>query len=212
MYLILQHEPDEGPERLRLALPGPARTVRVFAGDPLPKRLVGIDGILTLGGEMNVHDALPWMPGELDLLRSAHAAQIPILGVCLGSQLLATALGGAVARMAAPEVGWWPVRRTRPDPLTEGLPDPMMQFHAHSYAVTRVPEGALVLLASDACPVQAWRVGDRTLGLQFHCEWEAETTQRFYRGATEMSAHYSDYEQLGSIIAARIAAGVFSRS
>lgn len=209
VYLILQHEAAEGPGRLAAALPGPTRTVAIFRGEPLPGELDGVRGILTLGGEMNLSDPLPWIVEELALLRAAHRAGLPILGVCLGSQLLAAALGGAVERMAQPEVGWLPVMVEAPDPMLEGLPDPMLQFHAHSHAVTRLPPGGLRLLSSAACPVQGWRVGPRVLGLQFHCEWPAEVIASQHDEPSEIHRHYREYDRLGGLLSERIRGHIF---
>jgi GMP synthase (glutamine-hydrolysing) len=201
VILILQHEPREGPGRIGEALVGPTRTIRLCDGAPLPSSLDGIDGILSLGGEANTHEPATWP--ERDLLKQAHDAHIPIVGVCLGSQLLACATGGAVGPMPPEdaESGWYPVHRTQPDPLFDGLPDPMMQFHAHRYQVTHLPPGGTVLMSSTRCPVQAFRVGPRSVGIQFHPEWYEDLLRTF---TPDVVSHYAEYDRLGAMIAQRL--------
>ncbi|MFT5680759.1 MAG: GMP synthase (glutamine-hydrolyzing) [Myxococcota bacterium] len=180
-----------------------------FRGESIPDDLAGIRGILTLGGEMNLGDPLPWLAAEQALLAKAHRAGIPVLGVCLGSQLLAVALGGEVGPMDSPEVGWAAVSRVAPDPLLDGMPDPMIQLHAHSHAVQRLPPGGVLLLSSAACPVQGWRVGPTTIGLQFHCEWSEALIATQVDDPDGMQRHYASYDRLGVQLAQRIRQHLF---
>jgi GMP synthase (glutamine-hydrolysing) len=133
----------------------------------------GADALVVLGGGMNVHEAerLPWLRGEIELLRDALADGLPVLGICLGAQLLATAAGAEVLRAREPEIGWFEVRREPPgatDRLLGALPERFTAFQWHSYAF-QPPAGAAVLAASDVCP-QAFRVDGRAWGVQFHPE------------------------------------------
>ena len=105
--------------------------------------------------------------------------------------------------MDTPEVGWHPVHHTRPDPLLDGLPEPMMQFHDHGYAVQRLPEGAEGLLSSKGCAIQGWRIG-RSLGLQFHCEWSADLITTQVDDPDGLHRHYRDHDRIGIKLAARI--------
>lgn len=128
------------------------------------------DLVLTLGAPWSVHDRTatgPWIEGELDLLRRAHATGIPVLGICFGAQALATALGGTVERAPRPEIGWTTVTTAAPDLVAEG---PWFQWHFDRFTV---PPGAVELAGSTVGP-QAFRVG-RSLGVQFHPEITEET-------------------------------------
>jgi GMP synthase (glutamine-hydrolysing) len=129
------------------------------------------DALVVFGGGMNVHDAerLPWLRGEVELLRDALADGVPVLGICLGAQLLAAAAGADVQRAREPEIGWFEVRReTADDPVVGPLPERFMAFQWHSYAFAP-PAGAAVLASSDVCP-QAFRLDGRAWGVQFHPE------------------------------------------
>ncbi len=130
------------------------------------------DGLVVMGGPMSANDDLPFIRRELAILTEALAARKPVLGVCLGSQLLARAAGARVYRNPVKEIGWAPVRWTedaRQDPLFGGLPSPETLFHWHGETFD-LPDGAVWLASSDACRHQAFRLDDRTYGLQFHLE------------------------------------------
>jgi GMP synthase-like glutamine amidotransferase len=111
----------------------------------------------------------------------AHEAQLPVVGICLGHQLLAEALGGKVAKMPAPEVGFLPVSLTVPaqtEPVLAGLAWTMPQFHSHAYEVTQLPPGASLMASSKACKVQCFRAGMRSFGFQFHFESDQANIER----------------------------------
>ena len=132
------------------------------------------DALVVFGGGMNVEDAerLPWLRGEVELVRDALAAGTPVLGVCLGSQLLAAAAGAEVRRAPAPEIGWLGVERlpgSDADPVLGSLPDRFTAFQWHSFTFG-VPAGATTLARSPVCP-QAYRLaGAPAWGVQFHPE------------------------------------------
>ncbi len=122
---------------------------------------------------MNVRDAdrLPWMRAEVELLRDALQLGVPVLGVCLGAQLLATAAGAEIRRSPSPEIGWFDVARCfegARDPIFAGLPARFLAYEWHSYAFA-LPAGSVELARSAACP-QAFRLGETAWGVQFHPE------------------------------------------
>lgn len=174
--LVLQHVDCEHPGALGEAAAerGIELEIRELdRGDaiPDPRRY---DGLVVLGGPMNVdeEEAHPWLAPEKEAIRAAVEAELPYLGICLGAQLLARALGAAVYPAAAPEVGVGEVRLTAAaadDPLFAGLPDPLpcLQWHGDTFDL---PPGAILLATSEACRHQAFRVGPLAWGLQFHVE------------------------------------------
>jgi GMP synthase-like glutamine amidotransferase len=142
-------------------------------GAPMPGVLTDFDAIAVFGGGMNVTDQerLPWLTGEIELLREALARRMPLLGVCLGAQLIAAAAGGEVHRIDAPEIGWLEVERdadAAADPVAAALPERFTAYQWHSYGC-RLPAGTVELARSPACP-QAFVLGDHAWGVQFHPE------------------------------------------
>jgi GMP synthase (glutamine-hydrolysing) len=146
--------------------------VELDEGEPLPDWR-DFPAIVVMGGPMGAYDEAdhPWLAGEKRLLREAVEADVPVWGVCLGAQLLASALGARVYRGEQPEVGLLPVELTseaEEDPVFGDAPSsfPTLQWHGDSFDL---PEGAALLASSPAYPHQAFRVG-RSYGLQFHIE------------------------------------------
>jgi GMP synthase (glutamine-hydrolysing) len=147
--------------------------VELDEGEPLPE-LDGIGAIVAMGGPMSVVDEAlhPWLADEKRLIAEAVEAEIPFFGTCLGVQLLAASLGATVSAGETPEVGILPVYGTEAalqDPVFAGLrwPRPTLQWHGDTFAL---PEGATLLATSPAYPHQAFRVGKRAYGVQFHLE------------------------------------------
>lgn len=133
-----------------------------------------VAGVVVLGGVMNVDqiDAHPFLLTELDFLLRAVDAEVPVLGICLGGQLLARALGARVGKAETRETGFFPLHPTDEapgDPLFSGFRDGdrMFQWHEDSF---EVPDGASLLLYGDRVPNQAFRAGRRAWGVQFHPE------------------------------------------
>ena len=130
------------------------------------------EGLIFMGGPMSVNDDLPYIRQELRFIEEAAAHGRPMLGVCLGAQLIAKALGGRVYNNSVREIGWFPVRFTdaaRTDLLFGGLCGPELVFHWHGETFD-LPPGAELLASSDACRHQAFRASRNVYGLQFHLE------------------------------------------
>jgi GMP synthase-like glutamine amidotransferase len=147
-----------------------------------PADPLGYDAVLTLGGAMNVDegDRHGWLVEEAALLRQLLAARMPLLGLCLGGQMVAAAAGAAPRRAARPEIGWHQVELTpegRTDPLLGPLWPRFETFQWHSYEFP-LPPGAVALAGSDVC-LQACRIGDRAWALQFHPEVSAGDARRW---------------------------------
>jgi GMP synthase (glutamine-hydrolysing) len=137
-----------------------------------PASLEGCSGLVVLGGTMCANDSLPGLAAELTLIKQAIAAGVPVLGICLGAQLMAKALGARVYRNPQPEIGWAPVHLTsagRRDPIFQGMESPAQFFHWHQDTFD-LPSGAEVLAYSDRCRYQAIRYGESAYGIQFHPE------------------------------------------
>ena len=175
--LVLQHIACEHPGIFRdfMAEDGVAwRAVALDEGEPIPD-LDGYDALFSMGGPMDVWQTgdHPWIAAELAAIRDWVGRSRPFLGFCLGHQLLALALGGAVGKAAEPEIGVMPVRLTgagRASPFLRGVPDEFSCLQWHGAEVVRAPEGAEVLASSPSCAVNALAVGARAFSIQFHVE------------------------------------------
>ena len=142
------------------------------ARDAVPETLADYDAVIVCGGDANTHqaDELPWMSAEIGLLREALADEVPVMGLCLGAQLLTVAGGGEVYRSPS-EIGWFEVAMdpaAAADPVLGGVPERFMALEWHDYACTPAP-GVATLGQNDACR-QAFRMGERAWGTQFHIE------------------------------------------
>jgi GMP synthase-like glutamine amidotransferase len=139
--------------------------VDVYLGAPLPD-LARSGGLIVLGGEMSANDDLEHIRTELNLIGQALSLGKPLLGICLGSQLIAKALGARVYANPMKEIGWYPVYWTEAGRKLTGS-DTIFHWHGETFDL---PPGAELLAWSDACGCQAYRVGRNTYGLQFHLE------------------------------------------
>ena len=174
---VLQHAACEPLGLIEDALTSSGLSWHCFQsqnGDPVPQEIEKAAGLVVLGGSMGVHDQeqYPFLAEELGLIQQAVARNVPILGVCLGAQLLASALGAAVRQNARQEIGWHPVFLTAEaaeDPLWHGLPHTWTGFHWHG-DMFETPPGAVSLASSALTPCQAFRFGSVAYGFQFHLE------------------------------------------
>jgi GMP synthase (glutamine-hydrolysing) len=148
-----------------------------------PSRVEGYHGLVVLGGPMNVDQAAdhPHLETEVRIIREALERDIPVLGICLGAQLIAKALGAKVYANDVKEIGWYDVAVTdegRNDPLFEHFDESekIFQWHGDTF---ELPEQAVHLASSSTCPNQAFRYGERVYGLQFHLEVDAPLIDRW---------------------------------
>ena len=187
--LVLQHVHVEHPGILRsfLARDGHSwNTVELDEGEPVP-RLDGYEALWVMGGPMDVwqEELHPWLREEKQLVREAVKIRgMPFLGLCLGHQLMAEALGGEVRPSRCPEIGVMDVRLTEEGigcVWMDGLPESLRCLQWHSAEVTEVPEGARVLASSPACAVQAMKWGPYAYSAQFHVEIESDTVSNWAR-------------------------------
>lgn len=228
--LVFQHESNESAGVLGEVLQRHGhrlRTIRLDRGNSMPPDLDDVDGIVSLGGHANVDEAAQhaWMQPEMSLLKQAHQAGLPVVGVCLGAQLIASAMGGKVAKMEQPEIGWHGLKISFPgttDPILAGITWAAPQFHLHGQEITDLPAGATPLAGSKLCRTQAFKLGFTTYGFQYHFEWTLETIEALSRNGAfkqagisgdnvmaEASQHYSTYRRLGDRLCENIATYLF---
>jgi len=221
----LQHVPFEGlgsMEAELLALGHQLSCTRFYANETIPSQR-DFDALIIMGGPMGVHDevALPWLITEKQFIKQTVLTGKRVLGICLGSQLLAQVLGAQVFRNAYREIGWWPVTR-RPESagsqLCHDFPDEAEVFHWHGDTFS-LPQGARLLASSSGCRNQGFVWNEQVLALQFHLEttlqdaesWLAQDTgeldgSRYVQTAAAMLAEpgrFTATNQLMSVLLAR---------
>jgi GMP synthase-like glutamine amidotransferase len=189
---IFRHARTEGPGHLAAFLDQrniPWQLIRIDEGDALPDSAEEFSGLVFMGGPMSVNDDLPWIPPVLALIRSAVAADIPVLGHCLGGQLMSKALGGTVGRNPVKEIGWVDVKPADNDDAKAwfGSNAAFTGFHWHGETFT-VPDGATRILSSEYCENQAFSLG-KHLGFQCHIEMTEPMIREWCaNGADEIAA------------------------
>jgi GMP synthase (glutamine-hydrolysing) len=184
--LVVQHEVDDPIHLMGSWMEHVDLEVRhPYAGDLLPTTLAGYDGLVVMGGAMgaNDDDEAPWLPATRELVRSAAAGGVPTLGICLGHQLCAVALGGEVRpnprgkQFGLLQVGWAP--EAADDPLFAAVSGPRRALQWNDDVVTRLPAGAVRLATAETGEVQAARFSDTVWGVQWHPEVDEPLVRRW---------------------------------
>ena len=193
--LVVQHQDLGGPEAFGAALEAEGARLDIRnaeQGQDLPADGGGHAALLVLGGVMNANQdgRYPHLPETVALIQEFHGQAKPVIGICLGSQLVARALGGRVYRHGAPELGFVPLSLTgaaAADPLLAGLDSPqcIMEWHEDTFDM---PAGARLLATSETCRNQIFRLGEGTYGFQCHFE----VTRALVEGWTADPSNLSD--------------------
>jgi len=199
-FLVIMHD-DQSPAGVvedRLAARG-GKIERIFPhhGEALPQAPDGYDGLIVLGGPQHANDDAkhPYLPAVMALMRAFHAEERPVLGSCLGAQLLARAYGGQVRRHTHLEFGFHELSLTpegKADPLLAGLAPThtLMEWHEDTFDL---PEGATHLLSSEACRNQAFRLGRRAYAFQCHFETTRHMVEKWVGvGRQGLDRHLGD--------------------
>ena len=180
---VLQHHPVENLGTIAGALEGAAlawQYIRIHEGHPVPREMKGAGGLIVMGGPMAVYqgDQYPFLRDEIRLIEQAVTEELPVLGVCLGAQIVAAALGAKVTRNpAGKEIGWHPVTLSDAaleDRLWRGVAPTITPFHWHG-DIFEVPTGGVSLASSEKTPCQGFRYGNGVYALQFHIEVTPES-------------------------------------
>ncbi|HKX41282.1 MAG TPA: type 1 glutamine amidotransferase [Burkholderiaceae bacterium] len=175
--LVLQHLSADGPAYLRTWLEREGCACDVFdaeRGQAYPDRIAGYGALAVLGGEMSANDALPSLRQAERLILESLDRDLPVIGHCLGGQLMARALGARVHASPAPEIGWQPIRMAHSASARAWFGDAqehvVYQWHHEAF---ELPPGAEPLAGSPSCVHQAFALGERQLAIQFHVELDA---------------------------------------
>lgn len=163
----------------------PSVLIKVDENEPIPADPAAFSGLVFMGGSMSVNDPLPWIPQSLQLIRNAIAADIPVLGHCLGGQLISKALGATISSNPVKEIGWGEVYATDNDSARAWL-DGLTQFNSfHWHGETfSLPQGATHILKSAYCDNQAYVIG-KNLALQCHIEMTADMVDSWCKQGTD---------------------------
>jgi GMP synthase-like glutamine amidotransferase len=168
--------------------------INVDAGDSVPEDINGFSGLVLMGGPMSVNDEMPWIPPLLKLIRQAVEQGIPVLGHCLGGQLMSRALGGTVGPNPVKEIGWGGVSKVGLNPAPDWLGElpssfEVFQWHGETFSI---PDGAERLLESAFCANQAFLLDNRHLGLQCHIEMTAPMIEAWCQAGADEIAKAAD--------------------
>jgi GMP synthase-like glutamine amidotransferase len=193
---VFRFSDTEGPGHFATFLDAnrlPWKLVKLDEGDPVPASSDGFAGLAFMGGPMSANDELPWTQAVLALMRDAVEREVPVIGHCLGGQMLSRALGGSVKKNPVQEIGWNPVCVEDSAKAREWFGDAKdfttFQWHGESFSI---PPGGERILTGTHCENQAYVVGDRHLGLQCHVEMTPEMIASWLgSGARELEANLS---------------------
>lgn len=209
MLRIFRHIECEGPGFLTELLQQRQldfELIAIDAGQSVPDSLDGVTGLVFLGGPMSVNDSLPWLADELAVIRSAHIKGMPMLGFCLGSQLISKALGGEVSRgEAGQEIGWhevYPVNNKVSEYWLGNAATAWQAFHWHGETFS-LPTEAELILSSEAYPNQAYAIG-KTLAFQCHVEVSADMVREWTSLYTSDLAQGGQWNQKAEVICADV--------
>jgi GMP synthase-like glutamine amidotransferase len=173
--VICRYAPHEGPGYFATYLSArriPWRVAKLDEGDPLPQT-GEVAGLAMMGGPMSVNDDLPWITQMLALVRESVAANVPVIGHCLGGQLLAKAMGAAVTRNPVKEIGWGEVTASRKEAAEWGPDGTFLSYHWHGETFG-IPDDAIRIWSSAYCGNQAFVLRGRHFGMQCHIEMTEE--------------------------------------
>ena len=211
---IFRHIGCEGPGYLADVLEWqdiPYRIIRVDQNQPVPDSIEDTAGLVFMGGPMSVNDPLPWIEQELALIRMAQDRGLPLLGHCLGGQLISRALGGTISTNPVKEIGWHPVHSAGTPAAADWLrdiPGEPCLFHWHGETFS-IPQGAELILENDNCAHQAFTLGN-TLALQCHVEMTApmvsEWAALYKDELQDVTATVQSAVQMTTALTARISA------
>lgn len=189
---IFRHAETEGPGYFALFLNQhaiPWQMIHIDQGEAVPTDASAFSGLVFMGGPMSVNDDLPWIPPALQLIRDAYAKDIPLLGHCLGGQLISKALGGVVSKNPVKEIGWGEVEVAHNEIARQWFGDIQAfdSFHWHGETFS-LPQGAVHVLSSTHCVNQAYAIG-KHLALQCHVEMVGHMIEDWCEiGADEIAA------------------------
>ena len=182
---IIQHAPFEEPGIILQWASNHSYSVsitKVYKNEKLPQ-VDSFDMLVIMGGPMGVYDELeyPWLKDEKELIKASIETNKKVLGVCLGSQLLANVLGAKVFQNKEKEIGFWPINVTsNSNGFLKGFPEQSVVFHWHGDTFD-LPRDAVLLASSEACRNQAFSIGKNILALQFHIEVTTDLIENFLK-------------------------------
>ena len=206
--LILQNAQGEGPGIFGRILDHSCWTMKIFhlyRGDPLPSDWRSYDLLVVMGGPMNVYEeeTYPFLAEETRVIDNALTEGLPVIGFCLGAQLMAKAMGAVVVKGPEKEIGWYPVQLTeqgREDPLLKSFPDKFIVFQWHGDTF-ELPENAVRLVISDGYFNQAMRIGSVSYGFQFHFEITRDMIAEWLKTGKQEIEKMDDKDLPGMILA-----------
>ena len=185
LIVCLTHVAFEGPARIADWARERGHELRVIRADQVSDDfpLRAPDALIVMGGPMSANDSYPWLLKEAALIEQAVKLGLPVLGVCLGAQILARIFGARIYAAASKEIGWWPLRNVADTAMHQlNWQTSMVPLHWHGETFD-LPGGAIRLAESEVVPNQAFQLEPRVLGLQFHIEATIESVSAIARGA-----------------------------